>query len=459
MRLTSPARRAALLVLAAGCALSAGASWSAPVTTVGGGQLGTGGTVRGAGTTALPATLTAAAFVVADAASGEVLAARAPHRQLPPASTLKTLTALTVIQQVPADRQVAAFPADLAVECSCVGVEPGRVYTVDALLHAVLLRSGNDAANVLATAAGDRTTTLAAMNTLARRLRADDTYAATPSGLDADGQHSSAYDLALIVRAGLDDDRFRAYFNAPSYSFGPVNGARRQLTSQNALRRHVYPGQIGGKDGWTTPARHTFVGAARRSGRTLIVSVLGADRTYATQASALLDWAFAQPEQASGVGTLVRPLRHAPDPAPAPHAPAEEFTADDEQTDNRGQATVEQRSDGERQAGAEQPMDAEHQADAEQRVGAELHTGMEQQADVDPLAEPEPRPRPAPGPVAEETQRRQHLPFRAQASLSLGAVLCTGIALFPGRRPRPTRPGGVPRPPKRGSRRTAARGG
>jgi D-alanyl-D-alanine carboxypeptidase (penicillin-binding protein 5/6) len=447
MRLTTPARRAALLVLAAGCALTAGASWTAPVAAVdkrgpvGGPRLGTDGTLRADRTTALPAGLTAAAFVIADAGTGEVLAARAPHRPLPSASTMKVLTALAVIQQVTADRQVAADPADLAVECTCVGLTPDRVYTVDALVHAALMRSGNDAANVLATATGDRATALAAMNTLARRLRADDTHAATPSGLDAAGQHTSAYDLALIARAGLQDKRFRGYFNAATYEFGSVNGPSRLLTSQNMLRRLKYPGQVGGKDGWTTPARHTFVGAARRDGRTLIVSLLGADRSYGTQTTALLDWAFAQPRSAAGLGSLVRPRSDAElramqpaKPLPAPHAPPEGALA----------------------AAAELPADTDPaaQTDTNPAAHADVEEIAIEQADVDPLAAPEPSARPSPAPVAGPLVPRRHLPLPAQASLSLSAVVCMGLALLPGRRPRPTRPGGAPRPPARTPRST-----
>jgi len=442
MPLRTPGRRAALLVLAAGCALSAGASWGPPITAndrptpVGGPLLGTDGTVRAPGSGTLPAAVTASAFVVADARTGDVLAARAPHRELPSASTMKALTALTVIREVPLDRQVTVLAPDLAVECTCVGLAPYQVYTVDALLHAALLRSGNDAANVLASATGDRSITIAAMNDLATRLRADDTHAVTPSGLDAPGQHTSAYDLALIIRAGLADARFRRYFNAPAYAFGPVHGSRRTLATQNVLRRLNYPGQLGGKDGWTTPARHTFVGAAERGGRTLVVSVLGADRSYGTQATALLDWGFAQGSH-TGVGTLAPPrsdaeLRGATPaarpPSQAPHAPPQAPRELDERSPDAHEAAAE-------------PSPKE----------------VAMQADVDPLAReepvtPEPLARPVPAPENGPSIVDRHLPFPAQASLSLGAVLCTGLALAPGRRPRPTRPGGAPRPPARTAR-------
>lgn len=429
MPLRTPGRRAALLVLAAGCALSAGASWAAPVTAtrqdgpIGGRQLATAGTVRGTGSSALPPAITAASFVVADAKTGEVLAARAPHRALPSASTMKTLTALTIIREVPLDRQVTVLAPDLAVECTCVGLAPRQVYTVDALLHAALLRSGNDAANVLASSTGDRSITIGAMNELARRLRADDTHAVTPSGLDAPGQRTSAYDLALIVRAGLADPQFRARFNAPSYAFGPVNGPRRTLVTQNILRRLGYAGQLGGKDGWTTPARHTFVGSAERGGRTLVVTLLGADRSYGTQATALLNWGFAQ-RAGTEVGMLAAPRTDAElagaEPAATPsHAPHAE----------------------------EQPTPpAARTAD-----GGPVEQEVAMQADVDPLARVEPAPlaRPEPVPALAPEPPEQHLPLPAQASLSLGAVLCTGLALAPGRRPRPTRPGGAPRPPAR----------
>jgi D-alanyl-D-alanine carboxypeptidase (penicillin-binding protein 5/6) len=256
------------------------------------------------------------AYLVADAGTGQVLAASAPHARLPPASTLKMLTVLAAVRALDPATVVTATPADRQVECTCVGIVPGQRYTLDHLLAAMLLRSGNDAANTAAEAFGSRAAALAAMNALAAGLHATDTHAATPSGLDAPGQTTSAYDLALIARAGLAEPRFTRYFEAMAYPFGPVGAATVMVENQDPLYHLGYPGQLGAKFGWTTPAGYTLVGVARRGGRTLIVTELGSDRGYAEHAAALLDWAFAQPPGATAVASLAPPAM--PDPAPAP---------------------------------------------------------------------------------------------------------------------------------------------
>jgi D-alanyl-D-alanine carboxypeptidase (penicillin-binding protein 5/6) len=93
----------------------------------------------------------APAWIVADMDSGQVLAGRDMDNAHPPASTIKTLLALTALDELPSlDATVVGTEADTQVECSCAGVEPGRTYTARQLLDAMLLMSGNDAANALA---------------------------------------------------------------------------------------------------------------------------------------------------------------------------------------------------------------------------------------------------------------------------------------------------------------------
>jgi D-alanyl-D-alanine carboxypeptidase (penicillin-binding protein 5/6) len=284
-----PATRLAGLALAAACAVAA---------------LG----VPGQPAAATPApSVPARAYLVADAGTGQVLAAVAPHQRLPMASTLKTLAVLAAVRRLDPATVVTATPADKQVECTCVGIVPGQRYTLDHLLAAMMLRSGNDAANTAAEAFGSRAAALAAMNALAAGLSATDTHAATPSGLDAPGQFSSAYDLALIARAGLADPRFTHYFEAMHYPFGAVGAPTVLFENQDPLYHLGYPGQLGAKFGWTTPAGYTLVGAARRGGRTLIVTELGSDPGYAQHAADLLSWGFAQPAGSPGVGTLAPP--------------------------------------------------------------------------------------------------------------------------------------------------------
>ena len=170
---------------------------------VGGARLGTVGLALPPKAKPLPKDISARGWVIADLDTGDVLAARNPHGRYPPASTLKWLTALTLLPKLDKHKRVVCSYADVDVDGTRVGlVQYGR-YSVDLLFQAMLMASGNDAANALARVAGSVPSTVAAMNATARSIQAYDTHAATPSGLDGPHQLTSAYDLALIGRADL----------------------------------------------------------------------------------------------------------------------------------------------------------------------------------------------------------------------------------------------------------------
>jgi D-alanyl-D-alanine carboxypeptidase (penicillin-binding protein 5/6) len=291
--------------------------------TVGGEELDTRGTVLADDTPPLPGGVAANGWLVADAGSGEVLAARDPHGRYYPASTLKTLTLLTVAPLLDPAQVVVGTVEDENVEGSRVGLVEGGQYPVALLFQALMLQSGNDAANALARAAGGVEPTVAAMNETAARLGAFDTVAGTPSGLDVAGQSSSPYDLALIFRALLEDPATAAVLVTPSAQMPPVGDRSPgyQIQNQNPLLT-TYPGSLGGKTGFTDAARHTFVTAAEREGRRIVVSVMDTANVplrAADQAALLLDWGFSVPRGTDGVGRLVRPGEvpvEAPSPAP-----------------------------------------------------------------------------------------------------------------------------------------------
>nr|WP_239522034.1 serine hydrolase [Geodermatophilus sabuli] len=291
--------------------------------TVGGAALDTRGTVVTDGAPALPDGITAAGWLVADAGSGAVLAARDPHGRLYPASTLKTLTVLTLFPRLDPTIVVEGTVEDEQVEGSRVGLVAGGRYPVSLLFEALVMQSGNDAANALARAAGGLEPTLQAMNETAAAIGAYDTVAGTPSGLDLAGQTSSPYDLALVFRRLVDDPRTAALLRTPVAQMPPIEGRSPgyQIQNQNPLLT-TYPGNLGGKTGFTDAARHTFVTAAERDGRRLVVSVMGTENVplrAADQAALLLDWGFAVPAAARGVGVLVDSAADVP-PAPSPTA-------------------------------------------------------------------------------------------------------------------------------------------
>jgi D-alanyl-D-alanine carboxypeptidase (penicillin-binding protein 5/6) len=167
--------------------LGIGPPAAAATTTVGGERLASSGLVVDApGAEALP-DVGAAAWLLADLDSGDVLAARDPHGRYRPASTMKILTALTLLPDLDPDATYVAQQQDANAEGSKVGVVPGAIYTVHNLYEALFLVSGNDAALALANAAGGLDATVARMNAVARRLGALDTRAANPSGSTRQG--------------------------------------------------------------------------------------------------------------------------------------------------------------------------------------------------------------------------------------------------------------------------------
>jgi D-alanyl-D-alanine carboxypeptidase (penicillin-binding protein 5/6) len=219
---------------------------------------------------------------------------------------MKLLTALALLPEIPADATYTATDADITVDGSRVGLVPGQRYTRSALLHGLLVASGNDAANALAQLAGGQARALGLMSDEATRLGAFDTIVRTTHGLDEPGQGASAYDLALIGRAVLADKELAAVARTRTYEFPGLNGKTYQIQNHNRLLGS-YPGTYGLKNGFTTVSGHTLVAAAQQNGVRLVAVVLGGKDRAEPTASALLDWGFALPRQVEPVGTLVTP--------------------------------------------------------------------------------------------------------------------------------------------------------
>jgi serine-type D-Ala-D-Ala carboxypeptidase (penicillin-binding protein 5/6) len=247
-------------------------------------------------------------WIVADMDSGQILAARDPDVIHPPASTIKVLLALVALDELNLNSTVVADVADTEVECNCVGIKPFRTYSARQLLDGLLLVSGNDAANTLAQMLGGPGAAVAKMNAKAASLGATNTQAATPSGLDGPGGPgaTTAHDLAVIFRAAMGNPMFAQITAQPSATFPSDHGDEPILNQDELLQR--YPGALGGKTGYTDAARKTFVGAATRGGRRLVIAMMyglvkPGGPTYWDQAASLFDWGFALSPQSS-VGSL-----------------------------------------------------------------------------------------------------------------------------------------------------------
>ncbi|WP_288833306.1 D-alanyl-D-alanine carboxypeptidase family protein [uncultured Corynebacterium sp.] len=216
----------------------------------------------------------ASAWLVADLDTGEVVAMKDPHGRYRPASVIKVLLALVAIDELALDATVTASHDSAAQEGSRVGLVEGGTYTVNDLLHGLLLASGNDAAHALAQELGGDEAALRKVNELAQRLGMPDTRAVSYSGLDAPGMSSSAFDLGLSYRAAFNNDTFAHIVDTEFYDFpGHEDLPGYQVWNDN----HLYlndPEGIGGKTGYTDDANHTFVGAVNHDGHRLLAVVL-----------------------------------------------------------------------------------------------------------------------------------------------------------------------------------------
>ncbi len=234
--------------------------WAAPA-------LQSRGLVIPAGAPALPSGLTAAAWVLVDLDSGNVLAAQDPHGRYQPASILKILTVDTLLPKLPGNQTVTVSAAAAGTEGSHAGLIAGGTYTIDQLFAGLLLVSGNDAAMALAEAAGGVAQTVAAMNAKALSLGAYDTFVADAVG---PGRVAAAHQR---LRHGACSSRPRSTARASSaYDQQPtatlpaqhVNGngfGAVKLVNQGTPFLTEVPGGFFSKIGYTDAAQDTYVAA------------------------------------------------------------------------------------------------------------------------------------------------------------------------------------------------------
>jgi serine-type D-Ala-D-Ala carboxypeptidase (penicillin-binding protein 5/6) len=228
----------------------------------------------------------AAAYLVLDLATGQVLAERDADERRPVASTIKVLTALTALERTDLDDEVTVGEEVVDVPGSGVGLEPGDTWTVEQLIDGLIARSGNEAAEAIAVhVAGSREAYLRLMEQDAAAIGVDGLELVSVSGLD-DGNLLSARDLALLSAAGLEHPELGPILAREVVTI-PGQGA--QLARNELLRS--YPDATGVKTGFTDAAGYSLVGSAARNGREVVAVVLGAgpDPARFTIAARLLD--------------------------------------------------------------------------------------------------------------------------------------------------------------------------
>ena len=257
--------------------------------------------------------VSAQSAVVLTADTGAVLFEKDGHTPRPVASTTKIMTALLALEaaQEQGDPLVDITQEMVAVEGSSMGLQAGDSISLTGLAAGMLLASGNDAANAAALYLDGSLESFAArMNQRAAALGMEDTHFVTPSGLDGEDAQgmahlSTAYDMALLARAALEDQAFRQLCSSPSLAVEFAEPVKRvTYTNHNKLLTQ-YQGCVGVKTGFTKEAGRCLVSAAERDGALLIAVTLNAPNDWEDHA-ALLDYGFTQVEPYQLAGGDVR---------------------------------------------------------------------------------------------------------------------------------------------------------
>jgi D-alanyl-D-alanine carboxypeptidase (penicillin-binding protein 5/6) len=251
-----------------------------------------------------PSGVKAKAGILVDATTGQVLWAQGENTVRPIASITKVMTALVILQAGGLNRKVTVPKAVTAYvakyDANAAGLIPGQVFTVDQLLHAMLIVSAADAAYTLANAYGPGLPAfIAKMNAEAAKLGLAHTHFTSPDGLPYPTETATFSTPAELVRLGqiaMGYQEFRSIVALHFYNLPKGDGhSAYSFTSSNELIGK-YPGVIGIKTGFTNAAGHTLLFAAVRGGRSLIGDVLGSPPSGpaagAQDAARLLTWGF-----------------------------------------------------------------------------------------------------------------------------------------------------------------------
>jgi D-alanyl-D-alanine carboxypeptidase len=243
-----------------------------------------------------PRVVQAEALLVVEADTGKVLQADNATYPWYPASVTKLMTAYVTLKavkdgRITLDTLLTVSPVAASQSPSKMGFRPGIEVTVDNALKMMLVKSANDMAVVLAEGVGGSIDGFSAqMNQAAQRLGMTQTSYVNPNGLPADGQITSARDLAILARAIIRDlPEYEYFVHIPSIRYG------RKVTQNFNKLIGRYPGADGFKTGFICASGYNLVASATRNGKRLIAVVLGASsgQMRAVRAAQLLERGFA----------------------------------------------------------------------------------------------------------------------------------------------------------------------
>jgi D-alanyl-D-alanine carboxypeptidase len=260
-----------------------------------------------AGVFAMPEGITAGAYVLMDATTGQVLIEKNMDQQLYPASITKIMTVLLAVENANPD-EVVTVSANATImdkpdysDSMHIALTAGENIRMEDLMYATIIESANDAANCIAEAVSGSVEAFAElMNKRAEELGAKNTHFTNPHGLPDENHLTTAFDMAQITRFAITNEKFLKIFSTIIYEVPPDNKKTEVLTISTGFSMlkgadpQYYEGIIGGKTGYTVPAGYTGVAVARRGDKTLVAVVLGSTSgvNRFSDLRALLDYGF-----------------------------------------------------------------------------------------------------------------------------------------------------------------------
>ena len=257
-------------------------------------------------TLAVQPSITAKGAILVEASTGRILYEKSSTRQMYPASTTKIMTAILVIENCDLSDIVTVSETALSniptgyVTCD---IQVGEEISVKDLLYALMVKSANDAAYVLAEhVAGTVDDFSTMMNAKAKEIGCKETNFVNPNGIHSQRHYSSAYDLYLMTQYGMKNETFRTLVSTTSYTLPETNKhseADRSFTTTNELINpdsgdSFYSNAIGIKTGFTSQAGNCLVAESSRDGLDFIAVVLNAEdsKSRYTDCKTLFDYAY-----------------------------------------------------------------------------------------------------------------------------------------------------------------------
>ncbi len=221
--------------------------------------------------------ISAKSVIFSDSTRVKRLYGKRVHKKILPASTVKVMTALLVLENLPLNKVITVSRRATKAQPSKIYLKPGEKYRVADLLLAILMKSANDASIVLAEAvAGSEEKFVEMMNQRARELGCRSTKFANPNGLPSkQSQYSTAYDIYVIFLQALKHPFFKKALNYKTMTIRSTSGRKINLKAHNKILFKNWRRKIYGKTGYTQKAKSCFVGYIQKGNNTLVIAIFG----------------------------------------------------------------------------------------------------------------------------------------------------------------------------------------